>query len=141
MVILAHLGSRGRLAARRGGVRRVVYPRRAPMLELHWTLLLVAGGLAMAALRVRPSIPRGRFERRAVSTTGTVTEVSATSSGEYPVVRFIPGDGSHVTFRSQVGSPSGTYRVGQAVPVAFDPNDPRLATLETESERAIKRLT
>jgi hypothetical protein len=110
----------------------------------HWTLSFVLGGVAILILHVFLRLRRARFERTAVATSGTVTRVDADSSGEYPVIEFSPGGalmaaGRIVTLRDHT-APSGALRVGDRVPVSFDPGHPERARLETEHAKSARTM-
>ncbi len=98
-------------------------------------LIFVAQGVITLA-RVR------RFARRAVRTTGIVVDLARRwsdpggpeSTGSYlyfPIVRFGTADGQAVEFRSPTGTSWRSRRVGQTVPVMYDPANPRDARIDT----------
>lgn len=49
----------------------------------------------------------------------------------HPVIRFTTGDGRLVELRSGFGGTTHTYRLGEQVPVLYDPADPSRARLDT----------
>ncbi|NOY98920.1 MAG: DUF3592 domain-containing protein [Chloroflexi bacterium] len=54
----------------------------------------------------------------------------------YPVVEFKPPSGETIRFESNFGSRLSRYKVGQAVMVLYDPDDPRQAEIDsTMSQR------
>src|SRR6266542_2013732 len=77
-----------------------------------------------------------RFLRRAVEVTGVVVAFRAGSSGEggtmqHPVVKFRTKGGEVVEFASPYGQNPPAYRVGQRVPVLYDPGRPAAAALRS----------
>lgn len=95
----------------------------------HWSLWLVAGGGLLAVVGIVLMIRHHRFLARAKRTSGTVTEIVAYGSSELPVVEFESPDGV-ITFRSSTGS---AHRVGETVPVAYDPEKPTRAVIDTRA--------
>jgi hypothetical protein len=110
-------------------------------MSFHWTLLLTVGGLLMVALEVGILVRRARFEQRAVAARGTVTEVSVTSSGEFPVIRFSPAGAVGEVTLGKFPAPTGDYRLGDRVPVSYDPRDPDNARLDTDHAKAMRKMT
>lgn len=70
------------------------------------------------------------FIGRAVTVTGTVVELREVrdkdddSSTYKPIVRFVAGNGSDITFESSFSSRPPAYDVGESVEVLYDPRDP-----------------
>jgi hypothetical protein len=99
-------------------------------------LWLVAGGGVLAVIGLVVMIRHRRFLARAKHTSGKVTGVVASGSSEFPVVEFESPDGA-ITFRSSSGSP---HRVGDTVPVAYDPEKPTRAVIDTHALIWVSRL-
>ncbi len=94
-----------------------------------------------------------RFARRAARTTGAVVDLarrwsnpgglgnlgslntdSLGNTGSYlsfPIVRFATAEGQAVQFQSSTGTSWRSRRVGQTVPVLYDPANPRDARIDT----------
>ncbi len=111
------------------------HPEIIPVVFCAVGLIFVAQGLVMLT-RAR------RFARRAVRTTGAVVDLARRwsnpggpgSTGSYlyvPVVRFATADGQAVQFQSSTGTSWRSRRVGQTVPVLYDPANPRDARIDT----------
>jgi hypothetical protein len=100
-------------------------------------LLLVGVGLLAGAGWSYASTHR--FLARAAEATGTVvklavrhhTERGRRRTSHHPVVGFETARGVHIEFESHFGSDPPAYRVGDRVPVLYDPADPREATIRT----------
>jgi hypothetical protein len=111
----------------------------AVLIVIAVALLAVAGVLAVAKLR---------FIRRAARTTGTVTALRAegpTDGGGNaqmlrPVIRFTPpqgaGQGGEIEFALAAASTPPRYRIGDSVPVRYDPLNPA-ATARIDSLRGL----
>ena len=99
-------------------------------------LVLGAGLLAVA---VWGYVSTRRFVAGAARTTGTViklaerreTDRGRTRTSYAPVVRFVTARGVHGEFPSRLGSNPPAYRVGDRVPVLYNPADPREAAIAT----------
>lgn len=94
-------------------------------------LLLVAGGLAFA---------KRRFLMRAAHADGTVTalrgdepiEIGGKAQMLRPVIRFTTPQGVDIEFVMAMGSTPPRYRVGDTVPVRYEPSNPA-ATARVDS--------
>ncbi len=122
--------------------------------------IFCAVGLIFVALGVIMLVRARRFARRAVRTTGDVVDLARRwsnpggpgnldslgnsdslgntgglgSTGSYlyfPVVRFATADGQAVQFQSSTGTSWRSRRVGQTVPVLYNPANPRDARIDT----------
>lgn len=78
------------------------------------------------------------FLETAARTEGRVTEYvrnskssnSRNNSSYYPIVQFQAPSGETIEFRSNTGSSSKPYGIGESVPVLFDPQNPHEARIE-----------
>jgi hypothetical protein len=90
-----------------------------------WLLWSAAGDL-LAARRYGPERATGVVvalrENRSVTEQRTSRQVKITYA---PVVRFTTPDGRPVEFASRTSSAPAGYRVGESVPVSYDPADPQ----------------
>ncbi len=106
--------------------------------------IFCAVGLVFVALGLALLTRQRRFARRAARTTGTVVElarrwsrstwggVGVTGNALYfPVVRFTTADGQAIQVQSSTGTSWRSCRVGQTVPVLFDPANPHDARIDT----------
>jgi hypothetical protein len=82
-----------------------------------------------------------RFEKTALRATGVVQELTAERGGRklrttfyFPVVRFTTAAGDVVSVKSKTGR-SGGYRIGQALQVLYDPDDPANAVIDAPWSR------
>jgi hypothetical protein len=81
-----------------------------------------------------------KLENSGSSTTGTVIEMEESSTNEggccvySPVIEF-QANGQTYTFDGGNASDPPIYRVGETVPVIYDPNDPNTAQINKWSER------
>jgi hypothetical protein len=87
---------------------------------------LGALGLAVAAFNV-PRTSRLVLGGRAE---GTVVAFQRVGRGRHLVVRYDAPDGESIQFRSQVDRPRHV-RVGDNVPVLYDPHDPAVAEVDS----------
>lgn len=86
-----------------------------------------------------------RFQRTGVRVMGTVTGIKEEwmSSGHHShrtyktVVRFSTQDGKEIETTTMVGMPSPGHRVGEVVPVIYDPADPTRAGINTLGRRSV----
>ena len=60
-----------------------------------------------------------------------MTRLGDTALLRFPAVRFRTRAGAEVEFQNAVGSSPLPYRVGQRVPVRYDPDDPRKASIRS----------
>jgi hypothetical protein len=88
--------------------------------------VLGASGLAVAAFNV----PRTSRLLMGARTEGEVVGFQRVGRGRHLVVRFVGPDGDSVEFRSQVDRPRDA-RVGDYVPVRYDPHDPAVAEVDS----------
>lgn len=101
------------------------------LLVLAAVLLIAAGGLVLA---------RRRFLTRAARAEGIVValrgdepiEIGGKAQMLRPVIRFVADHGREVEFAMAIASTPPPYRVGDTVPVRYDPSDPA-ATARVES--------
>jgi Protein of unknown function (DUF3592) len=113
-------------------------------IEILWLLipfLLSVVGAVFLILGIRSFVRTRRFVSRALSATGTVTDVkirtstSHSSEGSrirrYPVVRFRTQDGRTVETESETGTSSFSRRPGERVEVLYDPLRPEEARIKS----------
>ena len=103
--------------------------------------LLSVVGAVFLVLGIRNFVRTRRFVSRALSATGTVTDVknrrstSHSSEGSrirrYPVVRFQTQEGRTVEFESETGTSSFSQGPGEQVEVLYDPLKPEEARIKT----------
>src|SRR3974390_1194455 len=73
-----------------------------------------------------------RLQRNGVAAEGHVIRLDRGSKGaRFPVVEFQTQSGESVTFKSRSGSSPPSFRVGESVPVLYNPNDPQHASINT----------
>jgi uncharacterized protein DUF3592 len=82
-------------------------------------------GLAGAAWNVPSTVRLSAGEHAE----GTVVAFKRLGRSSHPVVRYVLPDGRSVEFMSKV-SRGGNVRVGEFVPVKYDPQDPSLAEVD-----------
>lgn len=111
----------------------------AVLIVIAVALLAVAGLLALAKLR---------FLGRAERTTGTIASLRAEGPADgggnaqmlRPVIRFTAlrgvGQGAEIEFALAAASTPPRYRIGDSVPVRYDPTDPA-ATARIDSFRSL----
>jgi hypothetical protein len=93
-------------------------------------IAVLIGGIVAAVKQVRKS-------GRGVEATGTVVDLvkrvfNPGSAGVYcPVVEFTTASGQPLRFESQFGSLPASHRVGQSIPVRYDPTDPQKAEVDS----------
>src|SRR6266511_5226010 len=92
-------------------------------------------GLLLLGLALALYFRQRRFLRRAREATGVVVTLTQ-SPGEggtltHPVVEFHTADGEVREFESPVGQSPPAYRVGQRVPVLYDPDRPEAAAIQS----------
>jgi Protein of unknown function (DUF3592) len=97
---------------------------------------LLGGLLLLLGLTPYLYVRQKKFLRKAVEVTGVVVDFRAGSSGgggtmHHPVVEFRTEDGEVVEFASPYGQNPPAYRVGQRVPVLYDPDRPETAALRS----------
>ena len=96
-------------------------------------LALIAGGGYLAYQRSGTTLQGERTE-------GTVIRLreKERDPGESPMIyhvfKFKAQDGQAYTVEGAVGSTSGTYVVGEKIPVVYDPDRPREARIDSFSE-------
>lgn len=116
--------------------------------------VLALGGLAFSWLTISAAMEKGRLGRTGTAAAGRVVSVherrhSTTSGGPrrdqsvvrrsteqlsyWPEVEFTAADGRTFRFVSRMGALRPVYRVGQAVPIVYDPANPRRAELRSEA--------
>jgi len=114
------------------------HPELVPLFFCALALFFVAYGL-------RTLIQARRFAATASHATGTVVDTTTAwvdpdgrdpsdTTGawlRFPVVRYQTASGQTVTFRSRTGTQPSPYKVGQQVPVLYNPADPRDARIDT----------
>ncbi len=100
-------------------------------------VLFVLLGIAILISGAVTALKQVRKSRRGVATTGKVVDlVSRTfnpgSAGVYcPLVEFTTASGQPVRFESQFGTMPASHRVGQSIPVRYDPVDPQKAEVDS----------
>lgn len=83
---------------------------------------------------------RYRLWSRGRRVTGTVTAIEEKRGGKsnqiyyYPVVAFRTEEGADQVWKRSMGENSPGYVVGAAVPMIYDPADPRVASIGTFAE-------
>lgn len=95
-------------------------------------LLFMFTGLISMAVALGFFIHSQNFVRNATQTTGTVIEMVERSSSEgnstyAPVFTFTNSAGAAFTIHSRSASYPPKYRVGQSIPILYDPADPETA--------------
>jgi hypothetical protein len=107
-----------------------MHPSNAPLILTLGVLAVIWAVLAYLVQR--------RFLSRAVRTTGVVeslnVERTSKSTVYTPNIRFVTAAGASVTSTANRGS-SRSYRVGQTLPVLYDPNHPDKLEVNTFWER------
>lgn len=95
-------------------------------------MILVAGGLVVARLLFLAGAARTEGRVVALKGAGAGAEAGGPSQALRPVVRFPDRDGRAVEFTVPVASSLPRYRIGDPVPVRFDPRNPsRKARVES----------
>jgi hypothetical protein len=110
--------------------------------------VLVVAAVALLAAAGLLALVKLRFLRRAERTTGTVTALRAEGPADgggnaqmlRPVIRFVArrdvGQGGEVEFTLAAASTPPRYRIGDSVPVRYDPLNPA-ATARIDSLRSL----
>ncbi len=97
-----------------------------------WALLSLAIGSVLLAIAAFFFSQEQSFLQRAVSTTGTITDLAASTSTDShgfdstsycPVIDFRTKDGQTVEYQSSVCSDPPAYTVGQKVDMVYDPQN------------------
>jgi hypothetical protein len=109
------------------------------MQNVGWVVTaLWASGAVLLVLAMGLAARRLLLLRRGVMTQGTVVELEEQSSGPHrPIVSFTPAgdavtsDGRVLRFSTNVTGGGERYKVGQTVPVVYDPNHPAHASIAT----------
>jgi uncharacterized protein DUF3592 len=108
-----------------------------------FSLFLSALGAVFLVLGVRNFVRMRRFVSRALSASGTVTDVKVQTSRShtgdgpqvrsyrYPVVRFQTQDGRSVEFESKTGTSGFSQKPGEQIEVLYDPLKPEEARIKT----------
>lgn len=94
-------------------------------------LILVAGGLVLARLHFLSRAARTEGRVVALRASDEAAGAGGTTQALRPVVRFADRDGRDVEFMAAVASSPPRYRIGDSVPVRFDPNNPGKARVES----------
>jgi len=100
-------------------------------------VLFVLIGIAVLIGGIVGAVKQVRKSGRGVEATGTVVDLvkrvfNPGSAGVYcPVVDFTTGSGQTVRFASQFGTVPASHRVGQSIPVRYDPTDPQNAEVDS----------
>lgn len=109
--------------------------RKAPPLLIG--VLFTAVGIGALAAAGWLGMQTREFVARAAHAQGEVTGLEASRSGSdssptyHPTVRFSAADGIEVTFRSSTGTNPPAHRVGDKVPVLYEPADPQHAEIDS----------
>ncbi len=100
-------------------------------------VLFVLIGVAVLIGGVVAAVKQALKSGRGVAATGTVVDLVSRvfnpgSAGVYcPVVEFTTAAGQPVRFESQFGTMPAGHRVGQSIPVRYDPADPQKAEVDS----------
>jgi hypothetical protein len=100
-----------------------------------WGLMcaLVSAGFAMTAVRIY--LRRRRFLDRAKPALGRVVDVTIRGVGRnalsFPILAFRTESGEDQRAESQMGSGFRAFRIGETVPVRYDPTNPAIAEVDT----------
>jgi hypothetical protein len=100
-----------------------------------WGLIcaLVSAGFAVTAVQVY--LRRRRFLARARPARATVVDVTIRGMGRnamsFPVFSFRTEGGEEQRAESLMGSGFQAFRIGETVPVRYDPTNPALADVDT----------
>ncbi|WP_020579635.1 DUF3592 domain-containing protein [Actinopolymorpha alba] len=99
--------------------------------------VMLVVGLALLASTLRFTASAEHADGRIVSVQPETT-VRRDSDGTrrhttswYPTVEFETAKGESLSFQTSVGREQGAYEVGETLPVAYDPSDPRDARIAT----------
>ncbi|MDC0673162.1 DUF3592 domain-containing protein [Nannocystis radixulma] len=103
-------------------------------MKLLWSIFAGVGGL-FVAIAILLFVLDQRFFADAVRTEGEVVHVRFNSKGSgAPQIAYADGNGLQHVFSSNTYS-RPSYRVGDRVPIAFDPDDPGNAAIDRTSDR------
>jgi hypothetical protein len=97
-------------------------------------------GIVSIGVALQWCIPQWRFAARASQTVGVIEQLD-TSRSVRPIVAYTV-DATRYKVKGRVGtSVPGVYRVGQEVPVSYDPENPQVAEIDGFLERKSLPLT
>ena len=100
-------------------------------------VLFVLIGIAVLIGGIVGAVKQVRKSGRGVEATGTVVDLvkrifNPGGAGVYcPVVDFTTASGQTVRFESQFGTMPASHRVGQSIPVRYDPAEPQKAEVDS----------
>lgn len=110
-------------------------PRFIPPAEPSLSLARILAGVGLvfllATLLVSSTV---RIALRGTPTSGTVIDLQRTRRSGKPVVEFVLPDGRSQRFVGRTSSSPPAYRVGERIPVIYDPVNPADAVLDTFTE-------
>lgn len=111
------------------GGRPSTFPDKKLTLTLIWCgAILLVFGMTLTVRNYQDQATR-------IPTTGMIIEhvLVQTEAGSdyYPRVRFLTESGQEVEFQSNSGFASSAYRLGDMVPVLYDPEDPNEAEISS----------
>lgn len=100
----------------------------------------VAFGLLFAAVSVALVVMQIRWAEGAERAVAEVVGFHERRSDDgglayYPELRFVTADGRTVSVRGNIGASPPAYRVGDQVPVLYDPGEPARASIDTAAGR------
>ena len=89
-------------------------------------------GLLLLGVAAALAVSSAGFDRTAERTEGTVVDFRYSDGSAYPVVRYVSAsDGRDYVFGENSGSWPPAYAVGERVPVAYDPEHPGDAHIDS----------
>lgn len=75
-----------------------------------------------------------KVKRTTESAVGTVIDLAGNRKSYYPVISYTTKDGVERTYRSNYGSNPPIYKVGDTVPIFYDPAKPDIARVDNDLE-------
>ena len=104
--------------------------------SLLFACLLLVPGLALIAMAIVSHVVRSRTRQQRATAVGMVVElIRQPRGGLAPVVEFTAPAGAAVRFNSAFSVMPTTHRVGETIPVLFDPSRPEAAEADTWMSR------
>ena len=101
-------------------------------------IILIVLGAGILFLIGRTIISDLAFKKNAITATGTVTDQKLTgtntSAAYSPVVQFTAKSGEQITFTDASGQNPAKYDIGQQVTVYYQPQNPKDAMLNDNSQ-------
>lgn len=114
-----------------------MHPATKWLIAAAWGFAAVFGGVAAAL-----AISETRFEARSARAEADVVRLVEKADADdrskvyyHPELAFLTPNGEQVSFVASVGSDPPSHRVGERVPILYDPADPRRPSIDSFGQR------